>query len=184
MWRVRAGEYDIMKDEGYEQDRAIKKIFIHSSYGPITHDNDIALLQLEEPLYFNNRVNKICLPSEEAELPIGKKCSVAGWGARKYLRQPEALLAHVEPKIVSQNECNSSKIYNKRLTNRMFCAGDDGMDSCQGDGGSPLICLDRNRYYAIGLASWGNGCAFPGKFGVYTDVRKFRKWIENIIESN
>ncbi|XP_002161936.3 tolloid-like protein 1 isoform X2 [Hydra vulgaris] len=184
VWRIRAGDYDLMKDDGFEQDRAIKNIFIHPNYGFITHDNDIALLQLEERLYFNDRVSNVCLPSENTELPIGKKCSVAGWGARKFLRQPEGLLAHVEPKIVSQNECNSLKAYNKRVTDRMFCAGDDGVDSCQGDGGSPIICIDQNHSFAFGLASWGNGCAFPGKYGVYTDVRKFRQWIDDTIELN
>lgn len=51
----------------------------------------------------------------------------------------------------------------------------------QGDGGGPLICpssTDSNRYVQVGIVSWGIGCGTNGVPGVYTDVSKYRSWID------
>ena len=67
--------------------------------------------------------------------------------------------------------------------NGMLCAGSDsgGIDTCQGDGGGPLVCeISNKRYVLSGVSSWGNGCGLPGRYGVYTDVRKYLDWISSI----
>ena len=111
-------------------------------------------------------------------VPAGKVCSIAGWGANRYLsRHPSGPLEHIFPQMVGNEKCN--KAYNGKVTDNMVCAGGNGLDSCQGDGGSPLSCTDDSgKYYVVGLSSWGNGCAFPGKHGVYTDVRRKIAWIK------
>ena len=65
-----------------------------------------------------------------------------------------------------------------------LCAGgaDDGADTCQGDGGGPLVCeieegLGGNAlpvYVQAGIVGWGVGCGEGGVPGVYTDVSKVR----------
>lgn len=52
----------------------------------------------------------------------------------------------------------------------------------QGDGGGPLICpssVNPSRYIQVGIVSWGIGCGTDGVPGVYTDVSKYRNWIDN-----
>ena len=62
--------------------RAVAKIIPHTGYNhPIANDNDIALLQLSQPLDFNDNVSPICLATSEADdAPVGTMCTVTGWG--------------------------------------------------------------------------------------------------------
>ncbi len=66
----------------------------------------------------------------------------------------------------------------------MFCAGFDegGHDSCQGDSGGPIFFDEGGgEWRQVGIVSWGEGCAQPDKFGVYTNVAQFTEWINNTI---
>lgn len=63
-----------------------------------------------------------------------------------------------------------------------LCAGGElGKDACNGDGGSPLMCLidgTDDVYYQAGIVSWGIGCGNKGLPGVYTNVAAFKSWID------
>lgn len=59
-----------------------------------------------------------------------------------------------------------------------LCAGGNNRDACKGDSGGPLIFEDMSSYKFIqlGIVSYGEkDCV--SKPGVYTDVRKYIKWI-------
>ena len=64
----------------------------------------------------------------------------------------------------------------------MICAGypEGGKDSCQGDGGGPLVCNAELQ----GITSWGIGCAEPGRPGAYTKVCNFVDWLQQTMASN
>lgn len=66
----------------------------------------------------------------------------------------------------------------------MFCAGYDkkAMDSCRGDSGGPHVTAYKNTHFITGIVSWGEGCAKEGKYGVYTQVSKFIKWIRSAMK--
>ena len=57
-----------------------------------------------------------------------------------------------------------------------LCAGDPagGIDACQGDSGSPLLCRDsshENDWTLYGIVSWGVGCGEMYLPGIYTNIR-------------
>lgn len=67
-----------------------------------------------------------------------------------------------------------------------MCAGDGEEDTCDGDGGSALVCPipgQMGRFHQVGIVSWGIGCA-DGIPGVYVNVGMFREWIDRQMISN
>src|SRR4051794_36386410 len=67
----------------------------------------------------------------------------------------------------------------------MLCAGypQGGTDTCQGDSGGPLFGRDgAGALKVVGATSYGEGCARPGKPGVYARVGgdALREWIRSV----
>lgn len=102
------------------------------------------------------------------------------------------LLQQVQVPVITNDECK--KFYEdagRLLTGLEYrfnetyvlCAGftSGGMDSCQGDSGGPLMLTvnENNRFafHQIGIVSYGDGCGRRNMPGVYTNVRKYTKWI-------
>ncbi len=70
----------------------------------------------------------------------------------------------------------------------MVCAGypQGGTDTCQGDSGGPMFGRDATgALKVVGATSYGEGCARPGKPGVYARVggNELREWIRSVAPS-
>ena len=68
----------------------------------------------------------------------------------------------------------------ERITQGMICAGADGIDTCNGDSGGPMITRHSTDggYSVIGVTSWGDlPCAKPDSLGVYANVAHYLDWI-------
>ncbi|XP_039432640.2 phenoloxidase-activating factor 2-like [Culex pipiens pallens] len=64
------------------------------------------------------------------------------------------------------------------LHESFLCAGGEaGVDTCTGDGGSPLVCPSTGRYQLAGIVAWGIGCGRPGIAGVYVNSSMYYDWI-------
>ncbi|KAM6446708.1 suppressor of tumorigenicity 14 protein homolog isoform 2-T2 [Liasis olivaceus] len=162
--------------------RSIKRIILHPNYDQYVSDYDIALLEMETPVFFTELVQPICLLSSPRVFIYGTVCYVTGWGAVKENSQLTKILQEAKVKIINQSVCN--KLYDYLITSQMLCAGNlnGGIDACQGDSGGPLACLGKgNRWYLKGIVSWGEGCARRNRPGVYTKVTAFYEWIRQYI---
>jgi secreted trypsin-like serine protease len=169
---VLIGAHDLTKDEG--QRIKIKRIITHPEYNSSTHDSDIALLELEEDALYS----PLALVSENTALD-GKDAVSMGWGLTDpYGDESPEKLRQVSLPIVSNARCRES-YGDEKITDNMVCAGysQGGRDTCQGDSGGPLIVQEGNIWELAGVVSWGNGCAKPGYYGVYTRVSGLLEFI-------
>ena len=107
-----------------------------------------------------------------------------GWGTTSPRRSNVRM--QVEVPIVSRSTCKHAYSGYRTIDNSMICAGyaEGGKDSCAGDSGGPMVCDEDNKFFLEGVVSWGRGCARPGFYGVYANVRHFKDWIESIMSNN
>lgn len=167
----------------------VKRIIVHKSYNASSNDNDIALLELLEPLSLSAGVQAIELldaTEEDASFATGKMLTVTGWGATVEGGGTVKNLRFVDVPPVTRDVCNRPESYDGSITDNMICAGRalGGTDSCQGDSGGPLV-TDKSAGLPklAGIVSFGEGCARPAKFGVYTRVTRYKGWINQCVAS-
>lgn len=184
---VVAGIYDLSPTTTGYQHRNIIQIVVYPSYNPSTSNNDIALLKLETPVKIPGTGTRPpavipLVPSSVGDL-TGVNSWVTGWGATESQPNYPTELQEVQVPIVSNADCNSA--YPGEITSSMMCAGfvAGGKDSCQGDSGGPLVVDTGNGWQLAGIVSWGQGCADPGFYGVYTRVSVFTSWVNQYIQS-
>ncbi|KAM3875216.1 transmembrane protease serine 13a [Diretmus argenteus] len=177
-WRVYGGA---VSQDKLPQPYLVEKILVNENYNNRTNDQDIALLKLTAPVDFNNAVLPACLPAHAQRFRPQTKCWTSGFGTtQEGAARPSRDLMEVNVNIIDRNVCNSSSVYRGSVSKNMLCAGDleGGKDSCQGDSGGPLVCQDKdNRWYVVGLTSWGAGCGQRRQPGVYTKVTSVLPWI-------
>ncbi|XP_075943432.1 trypsin-3-like [Anarhichas minor] len=156
---------------------SIKEKHKHKSYEKVTKGNDIMLLKLSKNVSLNGRVQTIPLPT--SEMNTQDDCQVAGWGAIKTGGPAVDDLRVVDVSIINLKVC--TQVWGSLPANVM-CAGGYGTDKgfCQGDSGGPLVCNGK----AVGVVSFNinNICKYPNVPNVYTDVSKYRLWIDDILK--
>ncbi|XP_061828384.1 ST14 transmembrane serine protease matriptase a [Nerophis lumbriciformis] len=158
--------------------RNLKRIIAHPNYNDFTFDNDIALMELDSPVVYNDYIRPICVPAAQHDFPVGSTVWITGWGATREGGFAATLLQKAQVRIINHGVCDG--LMGGQLTTRMMCAGvlSGGVDACQGDSGGPLSIPSGNRMFLGGVVSWGDGCARRNKPGIYTTVTKFRGWIK------
>jgi len=117
--------------------------------------------------YPRTYINTICLPMNEDQFAdYTDECYVAAWGSDPFT-QPGQREVHLP--LMSRQECNqrlepefsSRGVKGWVMKQSEICAGPD--DTCKGEGGAPLVCLDKKRdqFFAVGLVNYGFGCGGP-----------------------
>ena len=120
------------------------------------------------------------------------RCWVIGWGETNSPGvRSRTVMLKVDVPLVPNDICQrqlESATKKRNGPNYRFslhpgevCAGGEvkNKDACAGDGGAPLVCqAPSDRWYVVGLVSWGVGCGVKDVPGAYTRVAYYRDWID------
>uniref|UniRef100_H0V5F5 Enteropeptidase n=2 Tax=Cavia porcellus TaxID=10141 RepID=H0V5F5_CAVPO len=162
--------------------RLIDQIVINPHYNKRTKDSDIVMMHLEFKVNYTDYIQPICLPEENQVFLPGRNCSIAGWGALYYGGPTSDILQEANVPLQSNQKCQQ-QMPEYNISQNMICAGyeEGGTDSCQGDSGGPLMCQENNRWFLVGVTSFGYQCARPNRPGVYVLVSRFTQWIQSFL---
>uniref|UniRef100_A0A8C0VQM6 Coagulation factor IX n=1 Tax=Cyanistes caeruleus TaxID=156563 RepID=A0A8C0VQM6_CYACU len=169
-------------EEHTEQRRRVVRLLPHPTYNASVNEyhNDIALLELDRPLTFNSYVSPVCLGSRQFSNALLRQGigTVSGWGKLFFRGRTATTLQVLKVPFVDRPTCLKST--STSILQNMFCAGfpSGDRDTCEGDSGGPHTTEIEGTWFLTGITSWGEQCALPGKYGIYTRVSKYVKWIK------
>ncbi|XP_030288801.1 complement factor D-like [Sparus aurata] len=178
--RVVFGTHDLRKNGTV---RHIEQRCKHPDYQDDTLENDIMLLKLSQSVPVGGTIQHIRLPPPNMNLKHNQLCHVAGWGVTEAGRDTDDLRVALVS-VVDQNVCRQQwSNVGLNLDDNVICAGGykTNNGNCNGDSGGPLVYNEM----AAGVVSFGDTfCRDRRLPDVYTDVSKFRPWIDQIVMQN
>lgn len=162
--------------------------WIHPEWDHPVFSHDLALIQLPEPIIFNDYIKPVCLPEKDDTANGGDLATATGWGVYS---DSEGQLSDVlrmaqNLPIMSNEECRKTF---GLVGDGMVCTDTTGGHGpCQGDSGGPLVT--KVTYFEgpgqiweqHGIVSFGSadGCEV-GKPQVFTRVEHYIDWINSQI---
>ncbi|XP_072747982.1 soluble guanylate cyclase 89Db [Anoplolepis gracilipes] len=165
--------------------RRIKSATIHENFNAYSFNNDIAIIEMDEPVSVNGVVRTACLPEDRNIDYTGAIATAVGWGQTDEKGKPATELRKVNLPILSQEECDQTGYAKNRITENMFCSGylDGKRDACFGDSGGPLHVKGIfGQLEVIGIVSWGRGCGRPNFPGIYTKLTNYIEWLKDHLD--
>ncbi|XP_055562767.1 acrosin-like [Falco cherrug] len=124
MWQVVVGATQLTQLGPEAQVRNIKQLLVHQHFNNITWRNDIALLELEQPVQCNSYVQLACVPDASLRVSELTECYVSGWGARTARAGGSAyVLQEAQVHLIDAGVCNSSGWYRGAIHTHNICAG-------------------------------------------------------------
>ncbi|GMT06848.1 hypothetical protein PENTCL1PPCAC_29022, partial [Pristionchus entomophagus] len=150
-FRVRVGSTD-HRNGG--QLLAVQSIWKQHDASTFDHYNDIALLELQTPISFNDYVQPICLPNApDNEATPGKQAWFTGWGhsSNNAFSTMENYLRQAQMTFVDGRTC--SDLYINYHNDVQLCVGAGSIYTCNYDQGGPLMQQRNGRWYLFGIAA-------------------------------
>jgi secreted trypsin-like serine protease len=145
-----------------------------------TSGHDVTLLHLARAA--SEAPTQVAGASEGASWAPGTLETIVGWGTTSEGGDTPNTLQEAQVPVTTDAYCAGA--YSDFDAATMLCAGYEqgGVDTCQGDSGGPLFGHAGGALRVVGATSFGEGCARPGKPGVYARVgdTALREWIRSV----
>ncbi|CAG0898123.1 unnamed protein product, partial [Cyprideis torosa] len=169
------------------QEFDVLRVILHPGFENTTLVHDIALVQLARPATRRSHIDVVCMPQDgQGVQEPGTTCYVTGWGRVTENSPHSVVLKEISVPLWEHGNCE--RVLKQQfgptytLPNTSICAGQEGSDACDGDGGGPLVCEKDGHWYQMGIVSFGIGCGRRNIPGVYTRVDKYYSWIKQTIQ--
>ncbi|NWW37930.1 ACRO protein, partial [Panurus biarmicus] len=121
-WEVVIGATDLTQPGPEAEVRHIQRLLVHQHYVPATARNDIALVQLEQPVECSDYIQLGCVPDAQLRVSELKSCYIAGWNFAR-AQGPGMLLQEAKVHLMDTELCNSSPWYAGAVHADNLCAG-------------------------------------------------------------
>ena len=159
------------------EQRSASQIIVHPNY-LATSGYDISLIRLSQSSTM--APTQVAGAGERSIWTAGTLETIVGWGATEEGGDLPDNLQEARVPITTDAYCAGA--YSDFDPATMVCAGfpQGGVDTCQGDSGGPMFGKNSaGALLVVGTTSFGEGCARPGKPGVYGRVadETLRPWI-------
>ncbi|XP_058116442.1 transmembrane protease serine 9-like [Anopheles coustani] len=187
---VQLGRNQLSEASPSSQEHVPLELIVHPDHNRNSVANDIALIKLATEITMTNYIQPVCLWNMEPDqkLIAGKNGTVVGFGLTEHDRVSD-YLRQAQITVVDTWTCIESDraVYGNSLTSSMFCGGGrKGVSACNGDSGGGMFFELAETWYVRGIVSFmplreNVGLCDGTKYTVFTDVAKYREWIEMYI---
>ena len=159
------------------EQRSASQVVVHPDY-LATSGYDISLLKLTQSSTM--APTQVAGAGERSIWTAGTLETIVGWGVTEEDGDQPDNLQEARVPITTDQYCAGA--YSDFDATTMVCAGfpQGGVDTCQGDSGGPMFGKNSaGALRVVGTTSFGEGCARPGRPGVYARVADdtLRPWI-------
>ncbi|EAA45799.4 AGAP012843-PA, partial [Anopheles gambiae str. PEST] len=161
------------------------ELIVHQNYNSHARLNDIALIRVSEAVQFTKDVKPACLPFNylfDESLASPRVLSL-GWGEYQQGTMSDSKRI-VQLEIIKEDECGEQlkkwQRFNISMISSVMCTVGvlAGQDVCEGDSGAPIVQIRNDRYFVIGVVSFGPKCGMgTGIAGMSTRVSEYKNWI-------
>uniref|UniRef100_A0A3B5PYN9 Elastase 2 like n=1 Tax=Xiphophorus maculatus TaxID=8083 RepID=A0A3B5PYN9_XIPMA len=175
--RVALGKHTLNQIDSGSAFMGSANIVMHEEWDILTLQNDTALIKLSSPFALSDTITPACLPDRDVVLPHGTPCLVTGWGRLSTNGPAADILQQAFLPVVGHDVCSQPDWWNVLATEKMVCAGGDGITAgCNRDSGGLLNCPNPDGSWDVhGIVSFGSGegCNVLQKPTVFTQVRLY-----------
>lgn len=161
---------------------------VHPGYNPDTLANDIAVIQLAQPVDLTTGAARLIgLPfgQDAASWPAGgTPATVAGWGATATGAASSDQLLRAGIQVLAGPGAACGQYGATFDASMLICGGmpDGSLDTCQGDSGGPFVVDQAGLPILAGLTSNGVDCGSAVYPGLYTRLTSFLPWIQSVAD--
>ncbi|KAK8732736.1 hypothetical protein OTU49_006900 [Cherax quadricarinatus] len=189
--RVSLGDHDLAtRNETKNIVAKVKTVHWHLHYNPHTTVNDIALMELDEPIDFSYSISAVKLPSDLDERYDLANATVSGWGRySSKVKKTSSVLKKFTGPLMNTTKCVAA--WNKfpgvkALYDKHVCLDITMGTPCHGDSGGPLVVCSGVQCTQVGVVSFGFPlCINVGLPTVFTRITNYKSWIDmNLLQLN
>ncbi|XP_042349531.1 haptoglobin [Plectropomus leopardus] len=171
---------------------AVEKVVLHPGFQNHSDwDNDLALIQLKEPVVMSDKVTPIPLPETGQDLADAVRGSgvITGWGWGALLTLSSSL-KHLVLRLARQSVCKAEydgSELTPTVDDNIICTRPTKFNEnvCFGDAGGALAVTDAKTgdIYAAGILSYDKACT-NRSYGIYMKISSYLPWIHSVLRGD